>query len=77
MKILMKYYNLKNFKEKDIYSWEEIVATIEDLEAQIEEMEDEIEQLKEELETEPNYEPDPYDVLMDRKMEKEWEENEI
>ena len=36
MEINMKGYNLDSFKEKDIYSWEEIISVIEDLESDLE-----------------------------------------
>lgn len=35
MEINMKSYNLDNFKEKDIYTWEEIIRVIENLESEI------------------------------------------
>ena len=34
MKIVMKDYNLKSFKEKDVYSWDEILDIIQDLEGE-------------------------------------------
>ena len=36
MQINMKDYNLDSFKEKDLYSWDEIIEKIEDLEQDIE-----------------------------------------
>ena len=45
MEINMKGYNLESFKEKDIWTWDEIVATIEELEDKTKELEEKIEQL--------------------------------
>lgn len=46
MEINMKDYNLESFKNKDLYTWDEIISTIEDLEARIEELEEKIEDLE-------------------------------
>lgn len=54
MEINMKNYNLDSFKEKDIYSWEEIISIIEDLECELHSKEEELENLKNDLED--NYE---------------------
>ena len=35
MEINMKKYNLDNFSEKDIYTWDEIIAVIEGLEEEL------------------------------------------
>lgn len=35
MEINMKPYNLENFKNKDIYTWEEIISVIKNLESEI------------------------------------------
>ena len=45
MEINMKNYNLESFKEKDIYSWEEIISIIElhTKEEKIEELENDLE----------------------------------
>jgi hypothetical protein len=47
MEINMKKYNLNSFKEKDIYSWEEIINIIEELETKIYEQEEEIKNYEE------------------------------
>lgn len=54
MEINMKNYNLESFKEKDIYSWEEIISIIEDLECELHTKEEKIEELENDLES--NYE---------------------
>lgn len=54
MEINMKNYNLESFKEKDIYSWEEIISIIEDLECELHVREEKIEELENDLES--NYE---------------------
>lgn len=46
MEINMKEYNLDSFKEKDLYTWDEIINKIEELESEIYRLEEEIEQLK-------------------------------
>lgn len=51
MKINMKNYNLESFKEKDIYSWEEIISIIEDLECELHTKEEKIEELENDLES--------------------------
>ena len=50
MKIVMKDYNLKSFKEKDVYSWEEILDIIQDLESEKFRLEEELEDLKQNVE---------------------------
>ena len=50
MKIVMKDYNLKSFKEKDIYTWEEILDIIQDLESEKFRLEEELEDLKQDME---------------------------
>lgn len=45
MEINMKGYDLESFKEKDIWTWDEIVSTIEELEDKAKELEEQIEQL--------------------------------
>ena len=50
MEINMKNYNLESFKEKDIYSWEEIISIIEDLECELHTKEEKIEELENDLE---------------------------
>lgn len=51
MEINMKNYNLESFKEKDIYSWEEIISIIEDLECELHTKEEKIEELENDLES--------------------------
>ncbi len=51
MEINMKNYNLESFKEKDIYSWEEIINIIEDLECELHTKEEKIEELENDLES--------------------------
>ena len=46
MEINMKGYDLESFKKKDIWTWDEIVSTIEELEGEIEDLKDEIRELK-------------------------------
>lgn len=50
MKIVMKEYNLKSFKEKDVYSWDEILDIIQDLESEKLRLEEELEDLKQDME---------------------------
>lgn len=50
MKIVMKDYNLKSFKEKDIYTFEEIISIIEELESEKFRLEEELEDLKQDIE---------------------------
>lgn len=50
MKIVMKEYNLKSFKEKDVYSWDEILDIIQDLESEKFRLEEELEDLKPDME---------------------------
>ena len=50
MKIVMKDYNLQSFKEKDIYTFEEIISIIEDLESEKFRLEEELEDLKQDME---------------------------
>lgn len=50
MKIFMKDYNLNSFKEKDLYSWEEIISKIEDLENELYIKKEELENIKQDLE---------------------------
>lgn len=65
MEINMKGYNLESFKEKDIYTWEEIVAVIEDLEYQVEALQEETKDLKDKL-NDPDYgKPDPHDIWVE------------
>ena len=50
MQIVMKGYNLDNFKDKDIYSWEEIIGKIEEMESTIHELEEKIEIIEQDKE---------------------------
>ena len=50
MKIVMKDYNLKSFKEKDVYTLDEILDIIQDLESEKFRLEEELEDLKQDME---------------------------
>ena len=50
MEIVMKEYNLKSFKEKDVYTWNEILDIIQDLESEKFRLEEELEDLKQDVE---------------------------
>lgn len=50
MEINMKGYNLEYFKEKDIYTWEEIISIMEDMECDIHILKEELEDLKRDVE---------------------------
>lgn len=50
MEINMKGYNLENFKDKDIYTWEEIISKIEDMESEISRLNEENEEIKRDIE---------------------------
>lgn len=50
MEIVMKEYDLKSFKEKDVYSWDEILDIIQDLESEKFRLEEELEDLKQNIE---------------------------
>lgn len=67
MKIVMKEYDLKSFKEKDVYSWDEILDIIQDLESEKFRLEEELEDLKQDMEE--NYKKIPaneqYEVFDD------------
>ena len=67
MKIVMKDYNLKSFKEKDVYNWDEILDIIQDLESEKFRLEEELEDLKQDMEE--NYKKIPaneqYEVFDD------------
>lgn len=47
MEICMKEYNLDSFKEKDLYSWEEVINKIEELECELKSTQEEYEDYKE------------------------------
>lgn len=57
MKIVMKEYDLKSFKEKDVYTWNEILNIIQDLESEKFRLEEELEDLKEDMDE--NYKRKP------------------
>lgn len=67
MKIVMKEYDLKSFKEKDVYNWKEILDIIQDLESAKFRLEEELEDLKQDMEE--NYKKIPvneqYEVFDD------------
>ena len=67
MKIVMKEYNLKSFKEKDVYTWDEILDIIQNLESEKFRLEEELEDLKQDMEE--NYKKIPaneqYEVFDD------------
>lgn len=50
MEIVMKDYNLDSFKEKDIYTFDEIISIIEDLESDLRMKEKELEDLNQKIE---------------------------
>lgn len=50
MEIVMKDYDLKSFKEKDVYNWEEILDIIQNLESEKFRLEEELEDLKQDME---------------------------
>lgn len=50
MEIVMKDYDLKSFKEKDVYTWDEILDIIQDLESEKFRLEEELEDLKQDME---------------------------
>lgn len=50
MEINMKPYNLESFKNKDIYTWEEIISVIENLESEINEKDEIIKNYEENYE---------------------------
>lgn len=50
MEINMKGYNLENFKDKDIYTWDEIISKIEDMESEIYRLNEENEEIKRDVE---------------------------
>lgn len=50
MEIVMKDYNLKSFKEKDVYTWNEILDIIQDLESEKFRLEEKLEDLKQDME---------------------------
>ena len=49
MKIVMKDYNLDSFKDKDVYTWDEIISKIEDLESEIYLLNEKIENREEDI----------------------------
>lgn len=45
MQIVMKGYNLENFRDKDIYEWEEIISKIEEMESQIYQLQEKLDKV--------------------------------
>lgn len=67
MEINMKDYNLESFRQKDLYTWDEIVEIINDLEAQVKALQEEINNLND-----PDYgKPDPFDEYMENQFQNE------
>lgn len=62
MEILMKEYNLDSFKEKDLYTWDEIIEIIENLEADKKYYKDKVRELEEDIEYNYNKIPTDYGV---------------
>lgn len=58
MEIVMKGYNLDHFKEKDVYTWEEILGIIEDIEGELHSLQEEYDDFKQNVED--NYKPISY-----------------
>lgn len=58
MEIVMKGYNLDHFKEKDVYTWEEILGIIEDIESELHSLQEEYDDFKQNVED--NYKPISY-----------------
>lgn len=50
MRVVMKDYDLKHFKEKDIYEVEEVLEIIENMEREIDILEDKVEELEHDIE---------------------------
>lgn len=69
MEINFKGYNLDYFKDKDLYTWEEVIERIEDMEADIYHLREVIDELEEEK-TNEDFEYDAYRIS---EMEKEME----
>lgn len=49
MKVVMKDYELKHFKEKDIYEIEEVLKIIKDMEMEIDILQEKIEELEQDI----------------------------
>lgn len=58
MEIVMKGYNLDHFKEKDVYTWEEVLGIIEDMEGELHSLQEEYDDFKQNVED--NYKPISY-----------------
>ena len=50
MEINMKGYNLESFKNKDIYTWDEIIGIIEELESENYNLKEELKNLQQDME---------------------------
>lgn len=69
MEIVMKDYNLEYFKDKDIYTWDEIILKIEEMESSIHYLTEKIEEYEEVKEQ------DEYQIFEDYRLEQEYREN--
>ena len=49
MKVVMKDYELKHFKEKDIYEIEEVLKIIKDMEMEIDILQEKVEELEQDI----------------------------
>lgn len=49
MKVVMKDYELKHFKEKDIYEIEEVFKIIKDMEMEIDILQEKVEELEQDI----------------------------
>ena len=63
MKVSMKDYNLNSFKEKDLYTFDEIISKIEELESELYTKNEELENLQQDVEE--NYERIPVGKQVD------------
>ena len=50
MRVVMKDYDVKHFKEKHIYEFEEVLEIIENMEREIDILEDKVEELEHDIE---------------------------
>lgn len=50
MEINMKGYNLESFKNKDIYTWDEIIGIVEELESENYNLKEELKNLQQDME---------------------------
>ena len=68
MQINMKEYNLEYFKEKDLYTWDEIISKIEEMESSIHYLTEKIEEYEEVKEQ------DVHSIYEDFRLEEEYRE---